>query len=75
MKTALLRRFRKENFWEKEEKLLTGRRDERKSFPRRCKTAGLQKAFTKSFLKIPEKIVDKAVTKEHVYERRKKRRE
>ena len=46
-------------------------RDERKSLPRRCKTAGLQKAFTKSFLKIPEKIVDKAVTKEHVYKRRK----
>ena len=47
-------------------------RDERKNSPRRCKTAGLQKAFTKSFLKIPEKIVDKTVTKGHVYKRRKK---
>ena len=47
-------------------------RDERKSHLRRCKTAGPRKAFTKSFLKIPEKIVDKAVTKEHVYKRRKK---
>ena len=35
-------------------------------------TAGLQKAFTKSFLKISKKVVDKAVTKEHVYKRRKK---
>ena len=50
-------------------------RDERKNYPRRCKTAGLQKAFTKSFLKISKKVVDRAVTKEHVYERRKKRRE
>jgi len=38
-------------------------------------TAGLQKAFTKSFLKISKKVVDNVVTKEHVYERRKKRRE
>jgi len=30
-------------------------------------TAGLQKAFTKSFLKIPQKVVDKAVTKEHFH--------
>ena len=47
-------------------------RDERKSHLRRCKTAGLRKAFTKSFLKISKKVVDKAVTKEHVYKRRKK---
>jgi len=30
-------------------------------------TAGLQKDFSKSFLKIPEKVVDKAVTKEHLH--------
>ena len=50
-------------------------RDERKKLPSPHETAGLQKAFTKSFLKISKKVVDRAVTKEHVYERRKKRRE
>ena len=50
-------------------------RNERKSFPSPHETAGLQKAFTKSFLKISKKVVDRAVTKEYVYERRKKRRE
>ncbi len=39
------------------------------------KQRGLEKLSRKVFLKIPEKIVDKAVTKEHVYKRRKKRRE
>ena len=75
MKTALLRKFRKENFREKEEKLLTGRRDERKSLPRRMKQRGFKKSSQKVFLKISKKVVDNAVTKEHVYERRKKRRE
>jgi len=31
-------------------------------------TAGLQKAFIKSFLKIPQKVVDKLATKEYLHE-------
>ena len=49
MKTALLRRFRKEDFREKEEKLLTGSRDERKNLPRRMKQRGFKKPSQKVF--------------------------
>ena len=39
------------------------------------KQRGFKKPSQKVFLKIPKKVVDRAVTKEHVYKRREKRRE